>query len=1129
MALQIRYLASISLNFANNSFKQFKERYLENMSLCNVLFKPEYNGCAMGADIKQLACSELLKQSANTWNQSIIATAPGKVENIKTFYKEITKEFEKILSNLNDLKNSQNEIEIQREIEIYNELLNDFKNSGAFLLQLRQHITIQVNQIVVQSCERAVREQIIDLCQEAGRNQKFYQEKINKQLPAVASQGAKLIIDAFGNHIDNAVNHLQVVFRRINKIKDNVINNDSIKYKELTVKQLKRALDDAAKRCEEEGLSVNSSGGVGNCAFYIKNLRDQLKIQPFNVFNGNQYCAISHQLLNLNNEKAPKVVELLTIRELINYADFYKLQLDLSEAEYYSYITKLYLNHEYDHLTLFAIANAFQVDILIYSPFLNPTSITPLRIRARDPKAEIQIGLWSMEYYISFVPATHPPSSLVSSSTNANAITTSNETIQPTITLITTPVSNTFEANSNANLQNLLNPAPSLSQIPNGNRPASVILTRVDNIVPASSHSRTPSGTLFPNANGLFLPLPGRLPLAPDGNRRFSKKFRKTGSFSSRIVQIQPLSTLCIQTIVESLSMLPNLNGALPEELVQSIITECIASGKLTNQVLEKLLDDSVSTLDLSSCTRISDKSCEQIAASSPNLLHISFSNCPQITSEGIKSIAMKCSNLESINLEKCNIDDVAVFELVHHCKGLVSVNLTGCVNIKAESMKEIVKCPKLQILSCKNCTQITENVFEELTDKLMKLDLSDCDQITDSAVRNIAKKSIELKTLKLSGTEITDKSIDEITTCPKLEELKLSGCEKISDCAIITLAKHCSNLIRLDLSNCNVTPSAFDLSSVPSHHFHNLQELNLQSCKNVTDETLSRISAYSQNLISLNLSNCNEITDSGLEKIAEKCHLIQKLILDSCVKVTDKSIKFVTQGCPLLRKINLSRCQITDSSLDALSSRCQKIEELDISYCESITDASFRNIYGFEQHLEILNINQLPNITSTSLIHIAKCSKLKSLHVAGSKGLNDEVLLAIAEGCPLIKYLDLSECSSITPYGLHSSIRLLSTLRTLHLKSFLTITTESLAHPYLEELDLSWSSNIQDCALEQIATNCPRLQRIILTRCTNITEKSVKNLLKTATLLNIRGTGVPESVAKLLSTKMCKYCRIIY
>lgn len=109
-----------------------------------------------------------------------------------------------------------------------------------------------------------------------------------------------------------------------------------------------------------------------------------------------------------------------------------------------------------------------------------------------------------------------------------------------------------------------------------------------------------------------------------------------------------------------------------------------------------------------------------------------------------------------------------------------------------------------------------------------------------------------------------------------------------------------------------------------------------------------------------------------------------------------DAGIVAVAQCCKLLEEINLRFCEgLSDTGLVELAKGCSKsIKVIGIAACAKITDVSLDAVGSHCQNLEILSLD--------------------------SEFVHNEGVLAVAQGCPLLKVLKL-QCINVTDEALQS------------------------------------------------------------------------------------------------------------
>ena len=184
----------------------------------------------------------------------------------------------------------------------------------------------------------------------------------------------------------------------------------------------------------------------------------------------------------------------------------------------------------------------------------------------------------------------------------------------------------------------------------------------------------------------------------------------------------------------------------------------------------------------------------------------------------------------------------------------LLSLNLTGCINLTDASVSEVARrCSKLHTLNLRGCYNIT-----------------------DASVLEVARQGSNLQSLNLAGCNITDASVVAVARgCSNLQSLGIRTCRNITDASVSEVARRCSNLHTLDLN------------------------MGFQGNNNITDLSVLEVARHCSNLQTLNLGSCRRITDLSVMEVVRRCLNIQSLLLYNC--------PHITSAC----KNTLRQCQI--------------------------------------------------------------------------------------------------------------------------------------------------------------------------------------------------------------------------
>ncbi|XP_071710749.1 F-box/LRR-repeat protein 12-like [Rutidosis leptorrhynchoides] len=232
-------------------------------------------------------------------------------------------------------------------------------------------------------------------------------------------------------------------------------------------------------------------------------------------------------------------------------------------------------------------------------------------------------------------------------------------------------------------------------------------------------------------------------------------------------------------------------------------------------------------------------------------------------------------------------------------------------------------------------------------------------------------------------------------------------------------------------------------------------------SCEHVTYSCLTPLQKYGSTLHSLYLDRCVKITDIELIFIASACRLLSVISL-SFTSVSDPGLKILSKSCKFLKDVNLVHCEsITDNGVFFLNQNCRQLRSLRVSCCRNITGVGFKNcsptlacLDAYECNLdsravsrivsggdlECLNIGVNPppiNYERPLVVFKPDCltfaSKLKYLNVSSCSFADDDVIVKISRGCPLLQEWNLTDCNTIGITGWESIGLYCQNLETIH------------------------------------------------------------------------------------------------
>jgi len=114
--------------------------------------------------------------------------------------------------------------------------------------------------------------------------------------------------------------------------------------------------------------------------------------------------------------------------------------------------------------------------------------------------------------------------------------------------------------------------------------------------------------------------------------------------------------------------------------------------------------------LDLTSCTRLTDRAVEKIIDVAPRLRNLVLAKCRNITDDAVYAIAGLGKNLHYVHLGHCgHITDEAVKRLVQACNRIRYIDLGCCSHLTDDSVTRLATLPKLKRIGLVKCSNITD------------------------------------------------------------------------------------------------------------------------------------------------------------------------------------------------------------------------------------------------------------------------------------------------------------------------------------------------------------------------------------------------------------------------------------
>ncbi|KAF9112542.1 hypothetical protein BGX27_003221 [Mortierella sp. AM989] len=407
--------------------------------------------------------------------------------------------------------------------------------------------------------------------------------------------------------------------------------------------------------------------------------------------------------------------------------------------------------------------------------------------------------------------------------------------------------------------------------------------------------------------------------------------------------------------------------------------------------------------------------------------------------------------------------------------------------------------------------------------------------------------KSIQDSQLRILGTAASG----------FLRYMNFRGCVQLSGDSLSAIAEHCPNIERLHLTGCRAVTSK-SIADV-CINMPLLLHLELAGLQSVNNHTLQTMAVYCRSLQILNLAWCKQISGSGLIKLTRSCQELRKLNISGCSNLEDRLMPMMGMNLPKLRELCLNGCSsLTDRGLIGLLSG--------LSVGSSKKHRKWRMKKRMSSSVRVSSLGHL-------LINQSSCNdddddgeeeqdkedeakeeeESDRESDADDEGADAEDGNETTNGSPMqlsststntssqntqrnkdglqarLVYLGLSQCRLLTHEALRAIGHLCGQhLRRLELSSCENFGDEGLVHlsqhcSRLRLLDLEDVNLLTDVSLRAFAMHLPRLERLCISYCENVTDQGIIRMLRPAP----NPTTLSTATAMMINAETASlYCR---
>eukprot|EP01130_Rhizamoeba_saxonica_P014283 TRINITY_DN6230_c0_g1_i1.p1 TRINITY_DN6230_c0_g1~~TRINITY_DN6230_c0_g1_i1.p1 ORF type:complete len:1223 (-),score=269.02 TRINITY_DN6230_c0_g1_i1:80-3244(-) len=305
----------------------------------------------------------------------------------------------------------------------------------------------------------------------------------------------------------------------------------------------------------------------------------------------------------------------------------------------------------------------------------------------------------------------------------------------------------------------------------------------------------------------------------------------------------------------------------------------------------------SLQICDFSGCINIANSTVLNLSRNMPNLNSLSLAGCTRIEDYPIHNLTKKCRNLTDLNLSNTSIGDGSLKKL---CTNIVRLNVSGTPMKGTKLIEWLKKLPYLNELDISDWKKLESDPWLSIS----KARHSEGRNPRKNFSRQKSSASIKSYKISSNFTSplrkliirnwslLTDQTVSVILKkCPELNFLDISHCRNVTDRAIVTVASFRRYVMKgLIVSGLNLTDIAI---TKLSEKCLNLEELDISYCRYLTKESILNIGDGLTSLRILNCSNTSATTNEGVQYILHRNHNLEELEILGCNQVTSEFLSY--------------------------------------------------------------------------------------------------------------------------------------------------------------------------------------------------------------------------------------------
>lgn len=324
-----------------------------------------------------------------------------------------------------------------------------------------------------------------------------------------------------------------------------------------------------------------------------------------------------------------------------------------------------------------------------------------------------------------------------------------------------------------------------------------------------------------------------------------------------------------------------------------------------------------------------------QVIGSLKLLKTLNLNEC-QCTTPVFVTLSQTNANLKSLSLSKCTgLDDFglhALGQMIQRFRTLHKIDLSGCGDFGNDGLLDL---------------------FVAGFNFLSEVNLTNCRCVTTSALAGLRTKMPELRKLFLTNMTMGSTIFEWLTEgCRTLTHLDISHSPELDDAGLARIGRWCRHLVSINVAQCQQL-SDNGVNGFFKQFYGFLEEFDVSNCILLGSGSAHTLSRHATQLRTIKLNGLSKVDSTSLTALWSAARCLAHFEMCSNLSTTTTHRKssmphfsdFVLTNAILpvdtLTHVKfIGAFQITDVGACALARACTLLQSIDVSYCNSISDA---------------------------------------------------------------------------------------------------------------------------------------------------------------------------------------------